>query len=68
MHKQEKHQSQEAAKNYRESNKKVRRVMREAKEKWINEQCEKIENCTSHNNSKKCVQDFEAADTETKQT
>lgn len=38
-----KHVSQEAAGQYRDTNRLVRTKMKEAKEKWISQQCKKIE-------------------------
>ena len=51
--KKEKHSNLEGAERYRKANKLVRRKMREAKEKWMDEQCEGIEQSTGQGNSKK---------------
>ena len=51
--KKEKHSNPEGAERYRKANKLVRRKMREAKEKWMDEQCEGIEQSTGQGNSKK---------------
>ena len=46
----------EGAERYRDLNRQIRKRMKEAKEKWINEQCNEIEVSLSHNNSKKAYQ------------
>ena len=51
--KKEKHSNPEGAERYRKANKLVRRKMREAREKWMDEQCEGIEQSTGQGNSKK---------------
>ncbi|GFO20374.1 RNA-directed DNA polymerase from mobile element jockey-like [Plakobranchus ocellatus] len=43
----------EGGKQYRETNLKVKRSIKEATEKWIEDQCENIENSLKHNNSNK---------------
>ncbi|GFO17327.1 RNA-directed DNA polymerase from mobile element jockey-like [Plakobranchus ocellatus] len=43
----------EGGKQYRERNLKVKRSIKEATEKWIEDQCEDIENSLKHNNSNK---------------
>ena len=46
----------EGAKNYRETNNKVKREMRKAKESWIEQQCSEIEESLERNNTKKAYQ------------
>ncbi|GFN74782.1 endonuclease-reverse transcriptase [Plakobranchus ocellatus] len=43
----------EGSKQYRETNVKVKRSIKEATEKWIEDQCEDIENSLKHNNTNK---------------
>ena len=43
----------EEAKAYRESNKRVQKAVKKAKEVWIGVQCEEIETVLNKNNSKK---------------
>ncbi|GFO17255.1 RNA-directed DNA polymerase from mobile element jockey-like [Plakobranchus ocellatus] len=43
----------EGSKQHRETNLKVKRRIKEATEKWIEDQCEDIENSLKHNNSNK---------------
>ncbi|GFO32089.1 hypothetical protein PoB_005859400 [Plakobranchus ocellatus] len=43
----------EGGKQYRETNLKVKRSIKEATEKWIEDQCEDIENSLKHNNCNK---------------
>ncbi|GFO46832.1 RNA-directed DNA polymerase from mobile element jockey-like [Plakobranchus ocellatus] len=43
----------EGSKQYRETNLKVKRSIKEATERWIEDQCEDIENSLKHNNSNK---------------
>ncbi|GFO24903.1 RNA-directed DNA polymerase from mobile element jockey-like [Plakobranchus ocellatus] len=43
----------EGLNQYRKTNVKVKRSIKEATEKWIEDQCEDIENSLKHNNSKK---------------
>ena len=44
------------AEEYRETSKKIRREMKKAKQKWIEEQCCEIEESHNRNNSKKAYQ------------
>ena len=48
-----KHNNEKDAEHYRATNKLVRSKMREAKERWINEQCREVEEGMSKGNSKK---------------
>ena len=48
--------TEEGKVKYTEINKKIRNEMKEAKQKWIEEQCEEIENSLANNNSKKAFQ------------
>ncbi|GFO47197.1 endonuclease-reverse transcriptase [Plakobranchus ocellatus] len=49
----ERKKESEGGKQYRETNLKVKRSIKEATEKWIEDQCEDIENSLKHNNSNK---------------
>lgn len=51
--KKDKHKSEEANTLYRNANNRVRKRMREAKEMWINAQCQTIDKGMTHGNSKK---------------
>ena len=46
----------EGAKEYREANRRVQKVVKKAKEDWIGAQCEEIETCLNKNNSKRAYQ------------
>ena len=46
----------EGARQYREANQQVRKSMKQAKESWIAEQCQDIEESLQSNNSKKAFQ------------
>ena len=46
----------EGAIEYREANRRIRRVVKKAKEDWIAAQCEEIETCLSKTNSKRSYQ------------
>ena len=55
----------EAAKDYREIQRKIRTEMKMAKETWIQGQCQEIEACLRKNNSKKTYQLVKDLTTET---
>ena len=46
----------EGAKEYKEANRRVQKVVKKAKEDWIGAQCEEIETCLNKNNSKRAYQ------------
>ena len=46
----------EGAKEYREANRRIQKVVKKAKEDWIGAQCEEIETCLNKNNSKRAYQ------------
>ena len=46
----------EGAKEYRESNRRIQKAVKKAKEDWIGAQCEEIETCLNKNNSKRAYQ------------
>ena len=46
----------EGAKEYRETNRRVQKAVKKAKEDWIGAQCEEIETCLNKNNSKRAYQ------------
>lgn len=48
--------STDGAIKYREINTSIRKSMKEAREKWIEDQCTEIEECINSNNSKKAFQ------------
>ena len=48
--------SADGAAKYREINKRIRMNMKEAREKWIEDQCTKVEECINNNNNKKALQ------------
>ena len=52
----EKNKSQEGAAKYREANKKVKNAMKDAREKWIEDQCENIDSQLARNNTKQAYQ------------
>ena len=47
---------EEGAKEYREANKRVQKVLKKAKEDWIDTQCREINSCLNKNYSKKAYQ------------
>ncbi|CAH1266623.1 Hypp3444 [Branchiostoma lanceolatum] len=53
---QQKYTSQKTAAQYRQAHKAVRRRMREAKEKWIEDQCEEIQHGMASGNSRKAYE------------
>ncbi|GFO19047.1 endonuclease-reverse transcriptase [Plakobranchus ocellatus] len=53
----------ECGKQYRDTNLKVKRSIKEATEKWIEDQCEDIENSLEHNNiTTECGQNYGPSD------
>ena len=46
----------EAAKEYREANRRIQKAVKKAKEDWIGAQCKEIETCLNKNNSKRAYQ------------
>ena len=46
----------QGAKEYRETNRRIQKAVKKAKEEWMGAQCEEIETCLNKNNSKRAYQ------------